>query len=69
MSVVAGGGMNNTDKWPDNMVYQRLAPTTDGWIELAVQQKNERMTVSLAYSALLTYSDVERIIIQQQKLN
>ena len=69
MSVAAGGGMNNTNKWLDNMIYKRLVPTTDRWIELAVQQRNEKMTVSLAYSALLTYNEVDRIILQQQKFN
>ena len=61
--------MNNTNKWLDNMIYKRLVPTTDRWIELAVQQRNEKMTVSLAYSALLTYNEVDRIILQQQKFN
>ena len=61
--------MNNTDKWLDDVVYKGLAPTASSWIQRAVQQKNERMTVSLACSVLLTYSGLDKVTLQQQKFN
>ena len=61
--------MNNIDKWLDDMFNKELASTTNNWIERAVQQKNSRMTVDLASSTLLTYSDWDKIILQMQTFN
>ena len=63
------GMNNNIDKWLNDMIDKGLASTTSSWIERAVQQKNDRMTVNLASSVLLTYSDWDKIILQLQTLN
>ena len=46
--------MNDIDKWLKDMVDKGLASTTSTWIQRAVQQKNDRLTVNLASSVLLT---------------
>ena len=61
--------MNDIDKWLNDMINKGLASTTSSWIERAVQQKNDRMTVDLASSVLLTYSDWDKIILQRQAFN
>ena len=61
--------MNNIDKWLEDMLNKGLASTTSSWIQRAVQQKNDRMTVNLASSALLIYSDWDKIILQMQAFN
>ena len=61
--------MNNIDKWLNDMINKGLASTTSSWIERAVEQKNNRMTVDLASSVLLVYSDWDRIILQRQTFN
>jgi hypothetical protein len=61
--------MNNIDKWLDDMVDKGLASTSSSWIQRAVRQKNDRMTVNLASSVLLTYSDWDKIILQLQTFN
>ena len=61
--------MNNIDKWLSDMIDKGLASTTSSWIERAVEQKNDRMTVDLASSVPLTYSDLDRVLLQRQILN
>ncbi|MFC2014342.1 hypothetical protein ACFLU8_05720 [Chloroflexota bacterium] len=61
--------MENIDKWLSDMVDKRLVSTTSSWIERAVEQKNDRMTVDLASSVLLTYDDLDKILLQRQILN
>lgn len=60
---------NKIDKWLSDMVDKGLASTTRSWIQRAVEQKNSRMTVNLASSVLLTYSDWDKIILQRQTFN
>jgi hypothetical protein len=62
-------GMNNIDKWLNEMIDKGLASTTSNWIQRAVEQKNDRMTVNLASSVLLTYSDWDKTILQIQTFN
>ncbi len=62
--------MNNIDnRWLDDMYNRKITPTSSSWIERAVEQKNSRMTIDLASSTLLTYSDWDKIILQMQALN
>ncbi|MFC1894064.1 hypothetical protein ACFLYR_08665 [Chloroflexota bacterium] len=61
--------MNNIDKLLGDMVDKGLASTTSSWIQRAVQQKNDRMTVNLASSVLLIYNDWDEIILQRQTFN
>jgi hypothetical protein len=61
--------MNSIDKWLSDMVDKGLASITRSWIQGAVEQKNSRMTVNLASSVLLTYSDWDKIILQRQTFN
>ena len=61
--------MNNIDKWLNDMINKGLASTTNSWIERAVEQKNARMTVSLASSVLLRYSELDKVLLQHQTLN
>ena len=61
--------MNNIDEWLDDMINKGLASTTSSWIERAVEQRNDRMTVSLASSVLLIYSELDKVLLQRQKLN
>ena len=61
--------MSNIDKWLDEMIDKGLASSSSSWIERAVKQKNDRMTVGLAYSVPLIYDDWDIIILQMQALN
>ena len=61
--------MNSMDQWLKDMINKGLASTTSSWIERAVEQRNDRMTVNLASSVLLTYSDWDEIILQMQTFN
>ncbi|HEY77636.1 MAG TPA: hypothetical protein G4O09_00800 [Dehalococcoidia bacterium] len=60
---------NNIDKWLSDMIDKGLASTSHSWIQRAVEQKNSRMTVNLASSVLLTYSDWDKIILRIQTFN
>ena len=51
------------------MIDKGLASTSNSWIERAVQQKNDKMTVNLASSVLLTYDEWDKIILQMQSFN
>ena len=61
--------MYSVDGWLKDMINKGLASTTNNWIERAVEQKNDRITVDLASSILLIYSDWDKIILQLQTLN
>lgn len=62
--------MNNTDNWLDYyMDYESLTPIPASWIECAVKQQNERVTVGLACSVLLIYSDLDKVTLQKQRFN
>ena len=63
--------MNNIDKWLSDMFDKGLASTTtaSSWIQRAVEQRNDRLTVSLASSVLLTYNDLDIVLLQRQILN
>ena len=62
--------MSNIDnRWLDDMYNRKITPTSISWIEHAVKQKNNRMTIDLACSTLLTYNDWDKIILQMQALN
>ena len=56
--------MNNMDKWLNDMNDKGLASTSSSWIERAVKQKNDRMTIDLASSVLLTYDDWDKFILR-----
>jgi len=57
------------DEWLSDMVDKGLASTTSSWIQLAVQQKNDRLTVNLASSVLPNYSAWDKIILKMQTFN
>ncbi len=61
--------MNSMDQWLRDMINKDLASTTSSWIQRAVKQKNGRLTVGLASSVLLTYSDLDKVLLQRQTLN
>ena len=61
--------MNNMDKWLNDMIHKGLVSTSSSWIERAVEQRNDRLTLDLASSVLLTYSDWDKIILQCQTFN
>ena len=61
--------MENTDKWLRDMVDKELAATANSWIKRAVEQKNPRMTLGLAHSVLLRYSEIDKFLLQCQTLN
>jgi len=61
--------MDNIEKLLSDMIDQGLASTGSSWIECAVEQKNDRMTVNLASSVLLAYSDLDIVLLQKQILN
>ena len=61
--------MNNIDIWLNDMIDKGLASTSSSWIERAVKQKHDRMTVDLASSVLLTYDDWDKILLQAQTFN
>ena len=61
--------MSNIDKWLEDMIDKGLASTSNSWIERAVKQKNNRLTVSLASSVLLTYDDWDKFILRMQTFN
>lgn len=61
--------MNNMDKLLNDMVHKGLASTNDSWIERAVYQRNDKMTLELANSVLLAHDDWDRIILRMQTLN
>jgi hypothetical protein len=40
-----------------------------GWLEKAVEQKNPRVTLALAYSLLLEYDDLDKKLLSVATLN
>ena len=61
--------MNNLDHWLEDMISKGLASTASSWIEQAVEQKNPGLTVSLANSVLLKYTEWDKVLFQLQTLN
>ena len=61
--------MNSIDYWLKDMINKGLASTTSSWIERAVEQRIDKMTVNLASSVILIYNDWDRIVLQLQTLN
>ena len=61
--------MDSIEKCLKDMIDKRLASTTSSWIERAVAQRNDKLTVDLASSVLLTYSDLDKVLLQRQILN
>ena len=61
--------MHSIDEWLKDMINKGLASTTSSWIERAVEQRNDRMTVNLASSVPLIYSDWDKIVLQLQTFN
>ena len=64
-----GVAVNNIDRWLNDMIDKGLASISSGWIERAVEQKNDRMTVDLAHSIPLIYSNWDRTILWMQTFN
>ena len=61
--------MNDMDKLFSDMIGKGLAYSSDSWIQWAIQQKHPRLTLDLANSVLLTYSGLDKAIVQQQNWN
>ncbi|MFC1871329.1 hypothetical protein ACFLYF_02880 [Chloroflexota bacterium] len=61
--------MNEMNELFCDMVDKGLASMSGSWIQRAVQQKHNRLTLDLAYSILLNYSSLDRLLLQRQKLN
>jgi hypothetical protein len=61
--------MDSISRWLKDMIDKGLASTTSSWIERAVEQRNERLTISVASSVLYSYSELDKLILQTQKLN
>jgi len=61
--------MNEMNELLRDMVDKGLASTSSNWIQKAVQQKHPRLTLDLACSAPVTYSKLDRLLFQRQKLN
>ena len=61
--------MDNIDGWLNDMINKGLTSTSSTWIERAVEQKNDKMTVNLASSALFTYNIWDKVLLEIQTFN
>ncbi len=61
--------MDSIEKCLKDMIDKGLASTTNSWIQRAVEQRNDRLTVSLASSVPIRYSDLDKVILQRQTFN
>jgi hypothetical protein len=57
------------DRWLNDMIDKGLVSISSSWIERAVEQKNKRMTVDLAYSVPFIYSNWDKTIPWMQTFN
>ena len=53
----------------EEMAVSGLVSTSGRWIEKAVQQKNPRLSVELAYSRVLAYDLLDKLAITEFNLN
>ena len=53
----------------EEMAVSGLVSTSGRWIEQAVQQKNPRLTVELAYSKVLVYDLLDKLAITEFNVN
>ena len=63
---------NSEDRIDDifeEMVETGLVSTSGRWIERAVVQKNERLTIELAYSTMLVFDVLDRLSLTDFNLN
>ncbi len=65
--------MTNSSNEIDSLFYQMiekgLVSTSHHWIEIAVEQKNPRLTLDLAFSTLLHYDRLDRKLLGKSQLN
>ena len=53
----------------EEMVVTGLVSTSNRWIEKATEQKNPRLTLELAYSRVLVYDVLDRLLLTITGLN
>jgi hypothetical protein len=53
----------------EDMLKKGLISTGNLWINIAVEQKNKRLSVGIAHSMLLTFDRVDRKILTQGVFN
>ena len=61
--------MDSIEKCLKDMIDKGLASTTSSWIERAVEQRNDRLTVNIASSVPIRYSDLDIVLLQRLILN
>ena len=61
--------MDSIEKCLNDMIDKGLASTTSSWIERAVEQRNDRLTVNIASSVPIRYSDLDIVLLQRLILN
>jgi hypothetical protein len=60
---------NNLDNLFEEMIKKSLITTSNGWIEKAIQQKNQRLPVGIASSMVLTFDHLDRRLLNMIKPN
>jgi hypothetical protein len=53
----------------EDMIDRGLVTTGNRWIERATMQKNPRLTLELAFSEMLVYDFLDRMLIRAQGIN
>ena len=63
--------MKDEDRWFDFMCLagKGLSVVGSTWIQRAVEQKHPKLTIDLAWSIPLIYSDLDKVLLHQEKLN
>jgi len=65
--------MTNNGNEIDSLFYQMiekgLVSTSHHWIEIAVEQRNPRLTLDLAFSTLLLYDRLDKKLLSNSQLN
>ena len=61
--------MGKTNKWFDDMLEEGFVSTSSTWLERAVEQRHPKLSLALAYSVPLVYSQLDRVLLERERLN
>ena len=61
--------MGETNEWFDDMLEEGFVSTSSTWMERAIEQRHPRLSLALVYSLPLVYSQLDIVLLEQERLN
>jgi hypothetical protein len=63
------GNENRVQVLFDEMLHKGLVSSGRAWIERAIEARNTQLAIGVAYSRVLTYDRIDRVLINLVKAN